>query len=322
MITVPKRGEFTSIEMRILQRDFPLGVAPRIFKLNITNICNYDCLMCPYGKITKPKGYMNEWLFTKIVDRDLVRGQYVELFNFGEPFLHPKLIECCGILRDKNIKTLISTNASVGHNDLRGVLSNDNVSMLLCLESLDENVYKTITGGRLQDVLKFIDVARDYRLNGNQVTILVVESIYNRGHTEAVREKYRDFPVVQRLSDSFGGSVDEDIVFEGAYDKPVKRVPCIFPFVNCVVDWDGEVGFCCYDYDVGRPYGNLNDNSLKELWDGPVWTNLRKRHLSLDLGGTICENCEGWRDVLYNDKLYRRLVEEDTDNYYYAEEPK
>jgi len=323
MISVSKSCKNTGTDLRILQRDFPLGTDPKIFKLNITNFCNYSCIICPHNKITKPKGFMSEELFTTIVDRDMLPGQYVELFNYGEPFLYPWLADFCRILGEKDIQALISTNCSTGHNKVRDVLSNRNVRMLLCLESLDSDIYRRITGGRLGKVLEFIDLVYTHRSFDGQVTILTVESQLNRDHSEKVRDVYGDkFPVVCRLSDSFGGNIDDRIVFDGEGDRPVARVPCIFPFVNCAVDWDGKVGWCCFDYNTPVPYGDMNDNSLKEIWDGPVWTELRERHLALDLQGTICEKCTGWRDVLYDKNLYHRLVDEDDDNYYYFVEDK
>ncbi len=323
MITVSKSWRNTNTDLRILQRDFPLGTYPKIFKLNITNICNLNCIMCPHHKISKPKGYMIEELFTTIVGRDILPGQYVELFNYGVPFLHPRLVEFCEILRKKNVNVLISTNCSVAYHKIEDVLSNENVRILACLESLDHDIYHKMTGGNLNSVLEFIELAKKHRRFRDQVTILTVETYLNRGHSELVRKGYGDeFPVVRRLSDSFGGNIDDSIVFDGEGDKPVNRVPCVFPFVNCAVDWDGKVGWCCFDYDTPIPYGDLNDNSLKEIWDGPVWTELRERHLTLDLQGTICEKCTGWRDVLYNEKSYYRLVAENAYYYYYSSEDK
>jgi len=219
--------------------------------------------MCPHQKITKRKGFMTKYLFTKIVERDLVRGQYVELYNFGEPFLHPRLEEFCTILTEKYVRVLISTNASVGHHKIEEILSNETVKLLVCLESLDSGVYKAMTGGHLGRVLDFLDQAKEHRLYGDQVTILVVETSMNRGHSDSIRRVYgEDFPVVRRLSDSFGGSVNDDLVFDGEGDQPVRRLPCVYPFVNCAVDWDGSVGWCCFDYNVDGPYGYLDKNSL------------------------------------------------------------
>jgi len=324
VVEISKTQKYTDTDLRILQRDFPLGEYPHIFKLNITNICNYSCIMCPHDKITKQKGLMDPELFNTIVKRDILPGQYLELFNYGEPFLHPKLVEFCKTLQDKNVDTLISTNCSVGHDKLKGVLYNENVRLLACLESLDPVVYQRITGGRLDKVLQFIELARRYARFDDQVTILVVETQLNRGHSEEIREEYEDeFLVVRRLADSFGGNIPDSIVFDGEGDNPVQRVPCAFPFVNCAVDWDGKVGWCCYDYNTPKPYGDLNHQSLKEIWEGPVWTNLRRLHLSLNLDGTICKRCSsGWRDVLYERDLYYRLVDEDEKNYYYYTEDK
>jgi len=323
--TVSKTRKSKYLEDKILQRNFPLGIEPKIFKLNITNICNLSCSTCPYSKITYPQGYMSEKLFDKILDRDLEENSYIELFNFGEPFLHPKIGLFTQLLDQKNIHTLISTNGNVGHEKVEEVLGNTNIRLLVAIDSLRQEIYEKVRKkGDVEKVFKFIDLCEEYRQFDEQVKLLVVSTPFNQEYFDEVVEEYVDsFPVIKRPADTFGGEVSNEVSTHTVMDKPVERVPCVFPFINCCVEWDGSVSACCFDYNLELRYGNLKKNSLKELWNMRPWKEFRQAMLKGDLEKyPRCQKCDGWRNVLYDEKNYWRLVSEDKENYYYFKEDK
>jgi len=324
IIKIRKDKKYKDFLRRVLQRDFP-EVEPRIFKLNITNICNYRCIMCPYSKIIRPKGFMDIGLVKIITDRDIKKGQYLELFNFGEPFLHPKIESIVEILSKKEVSILVSTNGSTGKEKLEKLLQYPKLKIQVALETLDEELYSKITGGGiLSKVLKFLDFSKKYRSSFEQVEILVVETKVNKNSIDRIKEYFSgDFPVIRRISDSFGGTIEKDLVLQNTLDKPVTRKPCIFPFLNCVVEWDGLVGWCCYDYNLEVPYGSLYENSLVELFNKEIWKMMRREQSELNFRMfKRCERCDGWRDVFFDDKGFFRLISEDEKYLYYLKEKK
>lgn len=86
---------------------------------DIVNICNARCKYCLTGisKCEDPK-FIESQIFEKGLDRLLEKGiisteqSVVSLYNWGEPFLHPKLSDLIEILNKRNLKYAFSTNAN------------------------------------------------------------------------------------------------------------------------------------------------------------------------------------------------------------------
>jgi radical SAM protein with 4Fe4S-binding SPASM domain len=72
-----------------------------------------------------------------------------------------------------------------------------------------------------------------------------------------------------------------------------QHIDCKEPWQKLSVDWDGEVSACCGDYDRLMNIGNINEQSLYQLWDNNYildsYRNLitNGKHNSLSL----CSKC-------------------------------
>ena len=79
--------------------------------LEITNICNLDCIFCPKTKRAKHSLTSDE--FEVLTDRlkDEVRFLYFHLM--GEPLLHPHLPEFIVRAREKGFIPIITTNGTL-----------------------------------------------------------------------------------------------------------------------------------------------------------------------------------------------------------------
>src|SRR3990167_2721579 len=69
---------------------------------------------------------------------------------------------------------------------------------------------------------------------------------------------------------------------------------CHIPWQQMVIDADGTVNPCCYWSAYGNlnpACGNLNDTPLLEIWNGPVYQNLRRNMARGDLAAAGCANC-------------------------------
>lgn len=76
-------------------------------------------------------------------------------------------------------------------------------------------------------------------------------------------------------------------------EAPVKP-RCHIPWQQMVIDSTGVVNPCCYWSAYGNlnpPCGNLNETPLLEIWNGPVYQNLRRAMARGDLAAAGCANC-------------------------------
>lgn len=68
---------------------------------------------------------------------------------------------------------------------------------------------------------------------------------------------------------------------------------CPMPWVNMIINVDGEVTPCCYwtTYgNNGKGVGNVNDGGILAAWNSPEYVAIRDR-LIHDVTGTPCEHC-------------------------------
>jgi MoaA/NifB/PqqE/SkfB family radical SAM enzyme len=85
----------------------------------ISGVCNAKCPFCITGTGRLSRGgFISVELFQKSIDKliekELIDNQScIFLYNWGEPFLHPKINEIIEYVSEKKIKFALSSNASV-----------------------------------------------------------------------------------------------------------------------------------------------------------------------------------------------------------------
>lgn len=79
----------------------------------------------------------------------------------------------------------------------------------------------------------------------------------------------------------------------GATPAPV-RSPCFRPFEMLTVNPAGLVGACSDDLYFREPMGNANEQPILSIWNGPRWTEMRRRLLAGDRAAypATCAGCD------------------------------
>ena len=71
--------------------------------------------------------------------------------------------------------------------------------------------------------------------------------------------------------------------------------PCVSVFSSFAINYDGEVQLC--DSDVEQQYimGNIQENSIKEIWQSEKFETIRKYHANGQRNQIeICKGCNHW----------------------------
>jgi len=58
-----------------------------------------------------------------------------------------------------------------------------------------------------------------------------------------------------------------------------------------VITWDGRVIPCCFDKDARHEFGDVNQQTFREIWFGKRYTEFREAVLSSRNQIDICTNC-------------------------------
>ena len=70
-----------------------------------------------------------------------------------------------------------------------------------------------------------------------------------------------------------------------------QRHPCNWFWTSIVVLWDGRVVPCCKDCDAKLVLGNLNKQTIKEVWNGKRFREIRKQQIRGKFANKLCYNC-------------------------------
>ena len=125
-----------------LNHNFPVSLV-----IEPTCACNYHCIgcFCGLGELGRERTFLNFDNFNKNILPFIENVNEVRLYNYGEPFLHPRIIDIINILR------LQSPSLSI-HISTNGMLMNRSISDTLVETEVN---YLTISlhGGHTQEGL-------------------------------------------------------------------------------------------------------------------------------------------------------------------------
>lgn len=73
--------------------------------------------------------------------------------------------------------------------------------------------------------------------------------------------------------------------------EPLKRA-CYYPFYQALVDYDGAVLLCPHDWGKKLVVGNLNHQTIHEIWDGSLMRRARRNLANSDRNFPPCDKCD------------------------------
>lgn len=135
--------------LRLKLRYVPAG--PVVAKLEATNICNGTCRLCPVGRKEpghRPYGVMAWDLYTTLVDKLKDTVVTLDLTNWGESLLHPRVLDMVRYAHRRRMYTYLSTNLhTVRPHHIDGLMTCGLDELALSLHGLSEETYQSYQPG-------------------------------------------------------------------------------------------------------------------------------------------------------------------------------
>ncbi|MEI8246728.1 MAG: radical SAM/SPASM domain-containing protein [Lentisphaerota bacterium] len=291
-------NELRCAKRQVLADIIPLQT-PFLLFLEPTNLCNFKCKFCPTGntdllkKVGRRPISMSMALLKKIV-KDLKEFpeplKSLVLYKDGEPLLHPEFPEMYRYLKDSGVakQFRVTSNGSLLNPELNRRLIDAGLEWIrISVEAVSAEKYLEFSSYKL-DYEKFIDNLRDLYERRNQCHIHI--KIINIGLTEEEKEKF--FSDFSSICDTCGienphgwsnGDMKdftlggEQVSMDGI--PLLERDVCPQPFFSLAINSNGTVSICCVDWAHETVIGDLNKNSLKEIWNGNELYEFRMMHL-------------------------------------------
>lgn len=232
-------------------------------EIETVNRCNNNCSFCPVsvGKDIRHLTYMEEELFKKIIN-DLVEINYtgvISLFSNNEPLIDKRIF---GFIKYAKENLPNATHALFTN----GLLLTPQKYLML-IEMLDYLVIDNYNDElQLNPQIKEIHGSTYDRYNGCKVLV------QNRKKNQILLNRGTLSP-----------NQENELVYSA---------PCILPYIQMVIRPDGKVSRCCQDAYGSETLGNLNLQSVSEVWNGVEYNILRKDLLEKRNKRNICKNCD------------------------------
>lgn len=268
-----------------------------------TNCCNAECVMCPRETLTRKRGFMEFALFEKII-REVTsarRTPVTHLHGFGEPLLDELLPERIRLAKSYGIKqTYLVTNASLLSPEIsRKIIQAGLDTMKISFYGTDEDSYQATMRRldfkvALHNIREFVRIRTEMKSRTPKLILQYLPQEANEGKTEEFRSLWRSV-LDKRLGDRLNRSALHNYGGGRAYNRVGDRIVsvCFYPWTALSVLWDGRAVTCCMDYNGVQEVGDLNSQSVAEIWNGPVLSAIRKSFGNLDYSGyPTCLRCD------------------------------
>lgn len=254
--------------------------------IEATNNCNLSCIFCPRSKITREKGYMDMKLYKHIIDDAVDFGILaISLHGFGEPLLHPDIIDMIKYAKEKGIRTVsFNTNGMLLSEDFSLKLIESGLdNIAVSIDSINPEIYKHMRiGGNLETVIKNIVYLKELKdqLNILNPRIYVQCMVTKLTFDEEVAACFGTFAnmISYGTLGSRSNSIEGLKELQLAVSPENRKKSCEFLGTGYAIYWNGDVTVCCGDFNGEHIFGNIKKSSLKELSNNKKLLSFYKIH--------------------------------------------
>ena len=261
---------------------------PYVGIIDVANTCNLKCPYCPTGR---RQGSNRNKIF---IELDAVRrllddvGKYlvsVNLFNWGEPLLNPRITEIVELIHSRGIWTVLSTNLSINNKKTLENLCNAGLDfMFVSISGSSQETYeKYHRGGKLDLVLENIRHIVQYRRNNNLQNPIVEWKHLVFKHNEG------EVDDAKRLAKNVGVDLFRPVRADGPewaeteLGRGRALLSRLFGGESCKQLWqaivlnsDGGIAPCCYLYFKEDDFADYHENDIVAVRQNEKYVMARK----------------------------------------------
>lgn len=246
----------------------------KYIQIETTTTCNQRCYFCPVSVKNRPKQSMSLDMLQMILDDLNPYSQQIEKIytnGFNEPTFDKTIVEKMQMLHNNHYKVQLNTNASGLTVDLLHKLLDTGLrEFCINLSSIDESYYKaTRKSNDLINILKNIYYLLKIEDLGITTQILILGNLdeQHAKDIQSIRYKfsYSKIQIIVCPAVDFAGLPN--------YTKlQIKRYELLNGcFAKRHLEWlhftpSGQAILCCQDYNENYSIGNINQNSIHQLY--------------------------------------------------------
>jgi len=301
---------------------------PQQLVVELTSACNQGCIFCGRTYMERPKGHMPRAIFNKIVEEIGSESPYTELWPafMGESMLlGDELFDRLRYARAAGCRKItLNTNGTLlNEKTLPRILEGNWDRLIVSCDAHTPETHALVRPGRKTQglagvyaaMLRLIELMRERGLR--RPLIEMQFSIFTENEHEV--EDFTAFWLEKGVVVKTRPKVYWSGLVEGGGPRVTvgkDREPCLWAMDTACIHAGGNVVMCALDSEGKYVAGNVEFQSLGEIWNGPLkWIrelHMRRRFQELP---EICRKCPDWQVKRANAQFPSAAAREDYEGY-------
>jgi len=304
---------------------------PFVYNIETTNACNMRCEMCPRTTMmTRPIETMKPELFARVISQlspyteaewanwqDFVEVKYnisrndvsenhfflhvipkvIVLHGYGDPLLDKSIPDYVAMMTKKGLLSYFSCNpANINMERTVETFENGLDYIKYSVESVDDLRHKEVRGLQsnfsesYKNIVKLLDIKAQRNLNTTIIiTMINLNKPWQQEEFEKVKDAFKGMDVYVYLK-----SQDQQWYEDNKQEtQSIHWIEfCQFPWSSMTVKSNGESAECVEDFNNEIVLGDVNTESLYDIWNGEKYKQFRLNHFDLKPGIKCSEQCD------------------------------
>ncbi|NQU95472.1 MAG: radical SAM protein [Candidatus Omnitrophica bacterium] len=277
-------------ESRRYNRKGEIAAFPPYVTFELGNSCNFSCIMCRKTYIKEKKEELDFSVFKKCVDEISNYGSLVRFIGYCEPLLYSKIKDAIRYVKKKGLRLHITTNGSLLNREMiNAILENEVDSVIFSFQGFtqEEDCFmRNISCKTYSNVVNKIKLLHKSR-KSEKPYITISTTITSRDNpeyeTEFIKRHMCYADQVQVTGATHFAFIEDesgirDIEKKLGLNKPrkLKNVKCFLTNYEMKIAENGNVYMCCGSFTDELNIGNIEKNTLFNMWHSEKAMKIRE----------------------------------------------
>jgi len=308
--------------------------SPLVLFIDPSDRCCLECSFCPTSdkelmeKVNRPLQTLNFNLYKKIID-DLnqfkTKIKVIRLYGHGEPLLNVNFTKMVEYAKNSNrVETVdTTTNGICLYPSLNLELIESGIDRInISVNGLNDEQYLKFTKTKV-NFKKYVENIKHLYENRKQCYIFIKingDTISKEDEQKFLEifEPIADAVAIEKSMGCWHGFESKGFIRSnnniGIYGQQLEDEALVCPYVlySTMINSTGQVTICFLNWDLSMGVGNVNVDSIYDIWNGQTLNNLRKFMLEgKRKTHPYCNTCDQLKKGMPSniDKYAKELIE-------------
>lgn len=324
--TPKKLSNLALAEWELRQQKTTLRSLPYYYIVDVCNVCNLRCPLCPTGNstISRRQAMLSLGQFKEIFERIEEYALALSVYNHGEPLLNPDVFSIIEHTHRARVGTNMSSNFNWPHPvDINDFIKSGLDYVTVSLDGVTQEAYeKYRIRGDIDEVFenlrRLVSAKKALKSRTPFVEWQFIVFKHNEHEMAQARQLAAEIGVDLLRFVSPGMQPEDmhnlDLQEKWMPDNPLywERNPqlvedrgyvfdraCFYLYRSMFIYPGGGVTPCCFAHDDRQDFGNVYQNNVPEIWNNKMYRSARmlfaRQAPSEGREETICDQCTVFR---------------------------